>query len=452
MEDGARGSEGLRDQLERLTSSHLCVSYDDPADRFALAVPFLGIGLERRQKCVYVQDDASDSGVALLSAMRSEGLEVDAALRSGALSIMRTDAAYLAHAEFDPPGMIDWVERQVHAARAEGHSALRLVGEGSRSLASHPDVRRFAEYERMLNPFVNQHPVAFLCQYERRQFAPEIVREVIASHPWVMAGGRLCRNPYHVPPDAYLAPDWRDREIDWLLGNLSRLQRSDDALRESGERYRRLSKHLLDVQEKERQSMARELHDQLGQTLTAICLALRRAGRGGVDVDDSLALVDEATEQMRGLALDLRPPSLDHLGLPAALHSYLERVGKRAGLDVRLDVVGSFEERLPRAVETACFRLVQETLTNVARHAGARRVDVELAAVGGEAIVTIRDDGKGFDVGAVRARGGGLGLLGMEERVALAGGQLKVMSEPGRGSTIRARFPRGPPQHAVAPA
>ncbi|MFL5303186.1 MAG: sensor histidine kinase, partial [Anaeromyxobacteraceae bacterium] len=106
--------------------------------------------------------------------------------------------------------------------------------------------------------------------------------------------------------------------------------------------------------------------------------------------------------------------------------------------------VGPLAERLPPLIETACFRLVQEAVTNVARHSGARRVDVELRARDGAVEIVVSDDGKGFDVRAARARvhaGASLGILSMEERVAVAGGQLEIDSGPGRGTIIRARFP-----------
>ncbi len=208
-----------------------------------------------------------------------------------------------------------------------------------------------------------------------------------------------------------------------------------------------LSQRLLEMQEGERRSLARELHDQLGQTLTAIRLTLQSARRGRKDrVAEAIALLDQAIEQVRTLALELRPPSLDLLGLPAALRAYVEREARRAGLEVHLEI-GSFERRLPPEVETACFRVVQEALTNVVRHARARRVDVELAVEGRRVQIVVRDDGKGFDVQAARARaaeGASLGLLGIEERVSLAGGRVDIESAPGRGATIRARFPQAP--------
>jgi len=146
---------------------------------------------------------------------------------------------------------------------------------------------------------------------------------------------------------------------------------------------------------------------------------------------------------VRNLALDLRPAMLDHLGLGAALRWYLDRQAQRAGFAAEL-VVEGLERRLPPEVEIACYRLVQEAVTNVARHARARRVRVELRQSKSELRVLIRDDGCGFDVRHTRAGGPAgehLGLISMEERVSFLGGEFRIESSPNRGSEIRARLP-----------
>jgi len=158
-----------------------------------------------------------------------------------------------------------------------------------------------------------------------------------------------------------------------------------------------------------------------------------------------MALVDGAIARMRDLAQDLRPPLLDESGLEASLSWYVEREAKRAGLAFRLSLA-HLEQRPPIAVETTCFRIAQEALTNVIRHAQARSVEVELSEATGTLQLVVRDDGHGFDVAAARrraAQGASQGLLSMQERVALAGGDLEIDSAPGRGTAIRARLPLG---------
>ena len=211
-------------------------------------------------------------------------------------------------------------------------------------------------------------------------------------------------------------------------------------LEEKREQLRALSRKLIEAQEAERRAVARELHDDFGQVLTALRLNLGRHDR---DDAESIALVDGAIERMRELATDLRPPLLDEFGLEASLRWYVEREAKRAGLVARLGFT-PLSIRPPGAVETTCFRVAQEALTNVIRHAQAHSVEVELGPADGRLQLVVRDDGRGFDVAAARKRathGGSQGLLSMQERVALAGGELGIDSAAGRGTTIVARLP-----------
>src|SRR3954463_12069832 len=210
-------------------------------------------------------------------------------------------------------------------------------------------------------------------------------------------------------------------------------------LRDQRARLQALSRRLLDAQEAERRAIARELHDDFGAMLSAIKLSLmKKEGALGASRPETLGLVDQAIQQVRDLAADLRPALLDDLGLAQALRWDAGREAGRAGLDLDLDL-DDVSGRLPSQVETACFRIVQEALTNIVRHAGARRVTLKPAAGPDTRFVEVRDDGVGFDVRA--ARGTSQGLSNMHERAALAGGELRIESGTGNGTSIRASFP-----------
>ncbi|MFL5440499.1 MAG: ATP-binding protein [Myxococcales bacterium] len=216
-------------------------------------------------------------------------------------------------------------------------------------------------------------------------------------------------------------------------------KRVANELRMQREHLQALSRRLLDAQEAERRAIARELHDDFGAMLSAIKLNLmKKEGAAGASRPETLGLVDQAIQQVRDLAADLRPALLDDLGLAQALRWYAGREAGRAGLDLDLDL-DDVSGRLPSQVETACFRIVQEALTNVVRHAGARRLTLKLAAEPDTVWVEVRDDGVGFDVRA--ARGTSQGLSNMHERAALAGGELRIESGTGNGTSIRASFP-----------
>jgi signal transduction histidine kinase len=227
-----------------------------------------------------------------------------------------------------------------------------------------------------------------------------------------------------------------------VLATAIERKRAAIELGEKREQLQALSRKLIEAQEAERRAVARELHDDFGQVLTALKLNLQRRDR---DETESIELVDGAIERMRTLVQNLRPPLLDEVGLEASLRWYVEREAKRAGFesDVSVELL---DGRPPPTLETTCFRVAQEALTNVIRHAQARHVRIELRVTSTALQLVVRDDGKGFDAAGARRRaahGASQGMLSMEERVALAGGELEIESATGRGTTIRARFPLG---------
>jgi two-component system sensor histidine kinase UhpB len=230
--------------------------------------------------------------------------------------------------------------------------------------------------------------------------------------------------------------------------------------------------HVLRAQEEERRRLALELHDQTGQSLTALALhataiAQRLAGEKSEAAThahhEAMRLADLAQrtlEEVQNLARHLRPPLLDDLGLPAALRWLAEDARERLGVQVRLRVRAhespahyapdSPASRLPAEVETALFRIVQESLTNAVRHGHATRVHVTLSTTDSQVRLRVMDDGSGFSStnvvaqrsstnGSSHARG--LGLEGMRERVRLLGGRYRVLSHPGRGCLVRATIP-----------
>jgi signal transduction histidine kinase len=279
-----------------------------------------------------------------------------------------------------------------------------------------------AEFEARLNlnRVWERHACAGLCQFDVRRFTPDMLREMIIVHPLVVIGGRICRNPYYVPPERYLSPDWPLHEADWMMSNLERLHQTEDSLRVSQERYRSLARRLLEQQERERGALARELHDQVGQSLSGILLELQ-AIKGELSpasrarVPESVRMIKTMMKQVQTLAFELRPSMLDEFGLVKALRNLVTRHGERVGVRAGFTATPS-DARAPVEIETGCFRIVQEALSNVARHARADHVEVTLRVQDDALEVTVRDDGVGFNVEGQRT---GLGLLGMGVRFPL---------------------------------
>ena len=239
-----------------------------------------------------------------------------------------------------------------------------------------------------------------------------------------------------------------DRELDRLRATFNAMLDSAAAYRA---RLREVAARALGAAEEERKRIARELHDETAQMLAALLIRIRvvRNSRDPAAMepllDDMREQVSHALEGVRRFAHGLRPPALDELGLVPAIEALARSVGDAGGIAVTLqaeDVAGD----LPPDAELATYRIVQEALSNVLRHARATRADVRVAHEGGGLAVTVEDDGRGFDPArAMSTDGGGLGLFGMRERAGYIGGRVEVTSAPGRGTRVRAEIPLGEP-------
>jgi two-component system, NarL family, sensor histidine kinase UhpB len=235
------------------------------------------------------------------------------------------------------------------------------------------------------------------------------------------------------------------------IEEIDRLASSFHGLLERIEEERRRSGQLaMRAQEEERRRLARDLHDEVNQALTAILLRLEALAQEtpaerAPEVAELKRLVNQAMDELLNLARQLRPSALDDHGLVPAVETQLKRFAARTGIEVRLDTRGD-PDALPEVVQTAIYRVAQEALTNVTRHAGATVVELDLEEDASGAELRVRDDGGGFDPSVVARTssdgpGGGLGLVGMAERARLVGGELDVRSAPGGGTTVTLRVP-----------
>jgi len=259
-----------------------------------------------------------------------------------------------------------------------------------------------------------------------------------------------------------------DRVRDITLAN----ERLFARLIEGERRFRGLAKAVWRVQEEEQRRLARELHDGLGQTLTALTHQLERlreklasalSKEHAAGLADSVEMARLALNETRELSRLLRPPVLDDLGLAAALSWLARTLEQRTGLMVELALEPGVE-RLDPDLETLVFRLVQEALTNVLKHADVERAEVALRRSGGSLVLCVSDAGRGFDPGGLLAGGGtggtggdgatgtsGSGLRGMRDRLELFGGRLEIAATPGGGTRLSAVVPLGDPATAGAP-
>ena len=288
-------------------------------------------------------------------------------------------------------------------------------------------------------PSFNNTLVAVKTQFVTRG----TVRALVVA---ALAGGAGCASIYALTvPGAGAAAEWIAAGFAFLAAIMAGIL-ARGASRQQGElmaanhpRMAQLSARLLTVQEEERKNLSRELHDGVGQTITALKMELGRLKAADSDLsttrlDRARALAEEALRTIRNVSLLLRPSALDDLGLEAALQWHVEDFSRRTSIHGRLDCVIDDDQSLPEAVKTCVYRTVQEALNNCEKHAGASDVLVSVRQDSRGITVSIVDDGRGVQDHS--RSDAGLGILGMRERASMLGGSFAFESEPGRGARV----------------
>lgn len=298
-------------------------------------------------------------------------------------------------------------------------------------------------------------PVIDLVHAESRAIVAERIQHInkgAAGQPW-MEQKLLRRDGSSLQAEAAAQAVFLkgQRSIQVMIRDVTQRKRADaerDQLfaqvETARQRLELLSRRLVDVQEAERRQMARDLHDEIGQELTALKLNLDRCVVASAEpsvLQEAQARVDQLVKLVREMSLDLRPTMLDDLGLLPALHWHFDRFFKTSGIRVNFKHTGLASRRFTPEIETAAYRVVQEALTNVVRHSKAVEVTVRLWTSRNMLSVQIEDLGAGFEPEKALAAGASSGLSGMRERAALLGGQFRIESTPGSGTHLTAEFP-----------
>jgi len=218
---------------------HLCLIYATQEEQFSAAIPFLKIGLERGEKCLYVAD--AKTTAALTNAVRADGIDVDVAIRQGTFTITN---GYPLPGNFVPDRMVNFLAESVKAAKSAGYSALRVIGEMAWVTGIEPRPERLMEFEAKVNHLFRGEDALAICQYDRRVFPPEVLLEILRTHPTVAYDSFVCENPYYVPPDEYLNPDHHEREIERMLTRMREDTATKGKLWQSEQEQRQISAQL----------------------------------------------------------------------------------------------------------------------------------------------------------------------------------------------------------------
>jgi PAS domain S-box-containing protein len=353
--------------------------------------------------------------------------------------------------------------KKTREALTESEARFRRIADNVRDIIYRIDVKPFLHFE-FISPAVKE-----VLGYEPEEFYnnPQLINKLI--HPeesqqlqdalkgfiqddqpllfkWVHKNGQLVWIEISNTP--VYDDDKKMVALEGIARDVSERIHRDEQLRESYNQVQALSNGILNAMEEERARLARELHDELGQALTAVKLDLQLLGEE-LNPDEtqlqlfkqSIALVDHTINLVRRQSISLRPPQLDDMGLFAALNDMIGGFKRRTGMEVNF-IYENNSDRYPGPVETALYRCVQESLTNIARHARAKKTDIVIStSAGGDLLVKVIDDGVGFNQDSLAISTDHIGLTGMRERVKLLGGEFSIESKPGCGTSIEITVP-----------
>lgn len=415
--------------------AHCCLFYKSKKDLLKVLVPYLKQGLLANECCVWVTSEMVGVKQAI-KALKKSLPNLDSHLKKGRIEILPRDEWYTIGGRFDSRRVLQqWIQK-CHDATAKGYNGLRLTGDVS--WLKQASWKKFAAYEAELESTIRKFRMRAVCTYPVTKCKPVEVIEVVKNH-----GCALVRrsNRWQYVENSQTRRVKRAK----VKSPITERKRQEEGLRSQKEQLHALAGYLESVREEERSRVARELRDEIAQALTGIKLSLEIHVReqtplSGPALAKPLAVINELIGKVRDLSLELRPAMLDDLGLLAALRWYFERYASQCKVEVNFSQTGLESRRFEAAIETAAYRIVQEALSNVSRHAGVEHVEVAIRADDTRMCIEVNDCGRGFAVERLPATARG-GLSEMRERAIILRGELQIESTPGRGTQLTAELP-----------
>ncbi len=448
--------------------THFCHFYETKEDLLDILIPYFKTGLENNEFCMWVVFDPINEDEAR-DALRGAIPGIERRFAAGDIEIVAHSQWYLRNGTFDLQRVIEGWKEKLNQAVANGYAGLRVNGNEGWLTGRH--WKDFSDYEGQLNRWIANQQVIVLCAYPLAVRSASEVFDVARAHQFAVAK-RFGKWEVVATPELIHAREEivqlnkeleervaeRTRELgatnDELRTEILERNLVENQLKGVGEQLRALSIRLDRAREEEASRIARELHDELGSALTSLkwdmeCLAKLCSERGTQEtplaldakIKEIMTLIDAIIETVRKISSELRPHILDDLGLVAAIVWQAKQFEYRTGITCQCDSLVEMVD-LTREQSTALFRIFQEAMTNILRHAQATRIKITIRAELGEFVLEVRDNGKGISKEDI-ASPGSLGLIGMRERAHLAGGRSEITGVAGKGTVLTVRVPIG---------
>ena len=448
--------------------AHFCYFYETKQDLLDILIPYFKTGLENKEFCLWVISNSELLTVEeATSALRNALPDLDRYVAERSIEVVGHEDWFLSGKTFDPHTVANRFRKKLNEALARGYAGMRVNGSPAWLHDAGPqELRKFeAELDKL---FPNERTIAS-CTYPLASIGGQDIFDVVRTHQFAIARRQgeweVLETPELIQAKAEikrLNEELEQRVIERtnelrvaneeLRKEIIERKRAEEKLKATSEQLRALSARLQSAKEEEAARIAREIHDELGSALTALKWDLEliekdliqeegdeRPSKVRVKIAAMKGVLDGTINAIRKISAELRPSALDDLGLVAAVRWHAREFEERTGIVAHLD--SSLEDiDLTQQQSTAVFRIFEQAMTNVMRHAQAPRVDIKLEIENGDLLLTIRDNGRGI-TRAEKSDRLSLGLLGMRERANLIGGRVDIAGNEGKGTVVTVRVP-----------
>ncbi len=435
---------------------HVCLIYETAAEQLAATVPFVRDGLERGERTLYIIDESTLREVA--AALAEGGIDVEHEVGRGALVLATKREAYLHSGMFDPQGMIRFLRQTAEAAVAEGYTGLRITGEMTWALGPEKGCERVVEYEALLNEYFPGSGALAICQYNRERFAPEVIHDVLRTHPIAILGQQVCPNLYYEPPEMVLGNQSMPHKVAWMISQLQKARASEQALQAASQAK---SDFLATMSHELRTPLNAIIgySDLLDAEVAGPLNGMQRAqlGRIGASTRHLLDLIEQILTFSRIEAgqetVHARAVDLGELVRETA--EIVEPLAAARGLRFTVHAPDG-----PVFVETDAGKVRQillNLLSNAAKFTDEGEVELRVETEGDGVVMRVRDTGIGIPpdereyvfepfrqlgTGPTRRAGGtGLGLTVSRQLARLLGGDVVIENTSAMGSTFAVHLP-----------